>query len=50
MKIITINVGGTLIAGIQHYGLDLLTITMAESMTQGRKKENTFTQETVLVL
>ena len=48
--VITINVDGTLDVIIQHYGLDLLTITIGKTMDQGKEMENTFAQETVLVL
>ena len=50
MKIIVKNVDGTLIAGIQGCGLDLLTITMAKNMDQGRRKGSMCTQETAFVL
>ena len=51
MKVITsINVGDTLIAMIQHCSLDLLTITNAKNMAQGKDMENTSTMEAALGL
>ena len=42
----TVTVDGTLVVMIQYYFQDLLTSNV-KTMGQGKKKGNTFTQETV---
>ena len=46
----TTSVDGTLIVVVQHCVQDLLTITKAKCMDQGKEKDNMFTQETVGVV